>query len=82
MGADVTVVDISEENSKYATELAKEAGVSLEYVVHDFKNWGNAELEQSYDLVYMEGGILHYFMDLNSLFHKTHSICSENVMVC
>ena len=35
LGADVTVVDISSENQRYALELAKEAGVSISYIVID-----------------------------------------------
>ena len=36
LGADVTVFDISEENRRYALELSKEAGVSIQYVIGDF----------------------------------------------
>ena len=35
LGADVTVVDISSENQRYALELVKEAGVSISYIVID-----------------------------------------------
>jgi len=38
LGADVTIVDISEDNKKYAMEVAKEAGVNLTYIVSDFWN--------------------------------------------
>lgn len=36
LGADVTVFDISEENRRYAIELAKEAGVEIQYILGDF----------------------------------------------
>ena len=35
LGADVTVVDFSEGNKRYAMELAKEAGVKIKYVLSD-----------------------------------------------
>lgn len=35
LGADVTVVDISLDNQRYATELADAAGVKIHYIVSD-----------------------------------------------
>ncbi|MDF2669774.1 MAG: class SAM-dependent methyltransferase [Paenibacillus sp.] len=67
LGADVTVIDFASENAKYACELAAAAGVSIRYVVNDVLELPDAELSGSYDLVLMEFGILHYFLDLFSL---------------
>ncbi|MDD4297870.1 MAG: class I SAM-dependent methyltransferase [Ruminiclostridium sp.] len=67
LGADVTIVDISEENEKYATELAKSAGVSLRYIVSDLLDLNTYELQNYFDIVYLEGGILHYFSNLHTL---------------
>jgi SAM-dependent methyltransferase len=64
LGANVTVFDISESNARYARELALAAGVNLQYVVTDFM----------FDLVLMELGILHYFMDLSALARQIHAM--------
>lgn len=64
LGADVTVADFSEANAKYAGELANEAGVKLEYVVSDVLKLPEHMLDSSYDIVFAEMGILHYFTDL------------------
>jgi 2-polyprenyl-3-methyl-5-hydroxy-6-metoxy-1,4-benzoquinol methylase len=72
LGADVTVFDISESNAKYARELALAAGVNLEYVVTDFMALEPADF--AFDLVLMELGILHYFMDLSALAKQIHAM--------
>jgi 2-polyprenyl-3-methyl-5-hydroxy-6-metoxy-1,4-benzoquinol methylase len=67
LGAEVTVVDISAENARYANELAQEAGVSIRYLVSDVLALPAKELSSDYDLVIMELGILHYFTDLQPI---------------
>lgn len=67
LGAASTVVDISEQNAAYARELAREAGVALRYLVADVLELPQEEVSGDYDLVLMEGGILHYFTDLAPL---------------
>lgn len=74
LGADVTVVDISEENQKYATELAKTAGVNLTYIVSDFLELDIDKMSNSYDIAYLEGGILHYFSDINEVSKKIYEM--------
>ena len=74
LGADVTVVDISEENQQYALEVAENAGVTINYVVADVLEWGNSPPLEHFDLVLMEYGILHYFVDLNPLARIVNSI--------
>jgi SAM-dependent methyltransferase len=64
MGADVTVVDISRENSLYANELAAAAGVNIRYLISDVLKLPDEELTGDYDIVFSELGILHYFTDL------------------
>ena len=66
LGADVTVFDLSEENKRYALELAKEAGVSIRYILGDFCETDLAEHGEAYDIVYAEGGIIHYFADIGA----------------
>ena len=70
LGASVTVVDISEGNRQYATELAEASGVSLNYVVSDVLNLPSQDQVQlgDFDYVLLELGVLHYFVDLNPLF--------------
>ena len=74
LGADVTVFDISEENRRYALELAKEAGVDIRYVLGDFCEVDTARFGNSFDIVYAEGGILHYFSDLHAFMYALYSI--------
>lgn len=68
LGAEVTIVDISEENEKYAKELAYEAGVNLRYIVSDLKDLDTNEWHEYFDIAFLEGGILHYFSDLHVYF--------------
>lgn len=72
LSADVTIVDISEDNKKYAMEVAKEAGVNLTYIVSDFLEINIDEMCNCFDIVYLEGGILHYFSDINELSKKIY----------
>lgn len=65
LGADVTIFDISKENKKYAMELAEGAEVHLEYVVGDVLEIDIEKYKHCFDIVFMEGGILHYFHDIN-----------------
>lgn len=67
LGADVTIVDISEENERYALELAKYAGVEIDYVICDLFELDIQKYNNYFDIVYLEGGILHYFDDINKL---------------
>lgn len=64
LGAKVTVADFSEANGRYAMELAQEADVQLTYIVSDVLKLPDTVLDGSYDIVFAELGILHYFTDL------------------
>jgi 2-polyprenyl-3-methyl-5-hydroxy-6-metoxy-1,4-benzoquinol methylase len=64
LGADVTVFDISQDNRRYAMELAEAAGTSIRYEVGDVMETDLTIHGGQYDIVFMEGGILHYFFDL------------------
>lgn len=74
LGADVTVVDISEHNKKYAMEVAQEAGVNITYILSDFLELDIKDLKESFDIVYLEGGILHFFSDLNEVSKKIYGL--------
>lgn len=69
LGAKVTVVDIASENARYASDLAKEAGVEIRYIVSDVLEMPEEELAPEYDIVITELGILHYFTDLKPFFN-------------
>ncbi|WP_019910841.1 class I SAM-dependent methyltransferase [Paenibacillus sp. HW567] len=64
LGARVTVADFSEANARYAGELAAAAGVQLDYLVSDVLKLPQELLDGSYDIVFAEMGIVHYFTDL------------------
>ena len=65
LGSEVTVFDISEENKRYALEVAEAAGVVIDYVVGDVLEIDLQKYGGYFDVVFMEGGILHYFHDID-----------------
>ncbi|MBC8061799.1 MAG: class I SAM-dependent methyltransferase [Clostridiaceae bacterium] len=67
LGAQVSIVDIASENARYAKELSSAAGVNLRYLISDVLELKQEELSSDYDIVIMELGILHYFLDLKQL---------------
>lgn len=64
LGAEVTVADFSEANAHYANDLAQAAEVQLTYIVSDVLKLSDQVLDGSYDIVFAELGIVHYFTDL------------------
>ncbi|MCF6139020.1 class I SAM-dependent methyltransferase [Pseudalkalibacillus berkeleyi] len=75
LGAEVTVVDFSKENAAFAKEVAKECDVEMNYLISDVLSLkSNDELRCQYDIVLMELGVLHYFIDLNPLFQVIHQL--------
>lgn len=82
LGARVTVFDISEENKRYALELAKCANTSIEYVVGDVYDVDLNKYGNYFDVLYLEGGILHYFNDIDRLMSVLYSLLKvDGVMV-
>ena len=57
---------------RYAYELAAAANVNIEYELGDFCS-DNNNFMKTFDYVYAEGGILHYFHDLPKFFKKVYS---------
>lgn len=78
LGADVTVFDISEENKRYALELADAANVSIHYVVTDIYDIDLEKYGGHYDMLYLEGGILHYFNDIDTFMAILFSLLKDN----
>lgn len=74
LGAEVSVADFSEANARYAAELAEEAGVKLTYIVSDVLKLPEATLDSSYDLVFAEMGIIHYFTDLSPFMETVYRL--------
>jgi 2-polyprenyl-3-methyl-5-hydroxy-6-metoxy-1,4-benzoquinol methylase len=74
LGAEVTVVDISEKNKEYAMAAAEVAGVKITYIVSDVLSLNLEGLKSSYNIVLTELGILHYFLDLNPFFKVTYDL--------
>lgn len=74
LGAEVTVFDISEENKQYALELAECASTIIDYVVTDIYDINQELYGGQFDNLYLEGGILHYFHDLNRFMSLLHSL--------
>lgn len=68
LGAEVSIVDMSMENEKYALELAEAANVKINYIVSDVLKLSQEQLKPEYDIVFSELGILHYFTNLNAFF--------------
>ncbi|OAB38351.1 class I SAM-dependent methyltransferase [Paenibacillus glacialis] len=82
LGAEVTVFDISEENKKYALELAKYANTSIDYIVGDIYDINLTKYGDYFDILYLEGGILHYFNDIDTFMSILYSLLKDNgVMV-
>ncbi|WP_308637841.1 class I SAM-dependent methyltransferase [Paenibacillus silvisoli] len=77
LGAAATVIDFSHDNERYARELADKAGVPLTYIVADVLKLPADVLDGSYDIVYMEFGILHYFLDLAPLFEVVRGLLRQ-----
>lgn len=74
LGADVTVFDISEANRKYAMELADAARVQLHYEVCDVMEINLQKYGAQFDVVFMEGGVLHYFHDIEVFMQMMHAL--------
>ena len=83
LGAEVTVFDISEDNQRYALELAKEAGTQLDYRVCDVLEIDMTQYGGTFDVVFMEGGVLHYFHDIDQFMGIMYDLLkSGGKMIC
>lgn len=83
LGAEVTVFDISEDNRKYALEVAQAAHVDLNFEVCDILEIDIDKYGNYFDVVFMEGGVLHYFHDIDEFMGIMHSLLKEGgKMIC
>ena len=79
LGAEVTVFDISEDNRRYALEATDAVHVTLGYEVGDVLDVDLARFGSSFDMVFMEGGVLHYFHDLENSCTSCMPTCAREV---
>lgn len=83
LGAEVSIFDISADNKKYAVELAESSKVSINYEVCDVLEIDLQKYGGYFDVVFMEGGILHYFHDINKFMKIMHALLKPNgKMIC
>lgn len=83
LGAEVTVFDISADNYRYATELAEAAQTSICYEVGDVLEIDLEKYGGYFDVVFMEGGILHYFHNIGQFMGMMHALLkSGGRMIC
>ena len=78
LGAEVTVVDFSEGNKRYAEDLAREAGVSINYILSDVLKMPRNVFTGDYDIVFAEMGIIHYFIDLKPFINIIKRLLKPN----
>jgi len=76
--ADAVVFDISEPQKEYAMALAQAAGVEIGYEIGDFCKTDIARYGAYFDYAYAEGGVLHYFHDLERFFETVYAILKPN----
>ncbi|WP_261131259.1 class I SAM-dependent methyltransferase [Bacillus sp. Marseille-Q3570] len=67
LGADVTIVDFSQENAAFAEAVAEQADVDIQYVVSDVLSFTEKREDHAFDFVLMELGVLHYYINLDPL---------------
>ena len=83
LGAEVTVFDISEENRRYAVETAEAAHTHIAYEVGDVLETDLEKYGDYFDVVFMEGGVLHYFHDIDEFMKIMHAMLKPGgKMIC
>ena len=83
LGADVTIFDISEQNRRYAMETAQAADVSISYELGDVMEADLSKYGGYFDVVFMEGGILHYFFDISAFMKVMYAMLKPGgKMIC
>jgi len=83
LGSEVTIFDISNDNKKYALEVAKAANVDINFEVGDVLEIDMSKYKNYFDVVFMEGGILHYFHDINDFMKMMYQLLKTGgKMIC
>ncbi|MBY5766699.1 methyltransferase domain-containing protein [Rhizobium leguminosarum] len=81
LNAEVLVIDFSEENRRFALDLATAAGVTIDYAVCDIMEAGLLEQAHSFDVLVLELGILHYHQDLDRFFMVMRKLAVDGGML-
>lgn len=83
LGAEVTIFDISEDNKRYALEVAEAAHTKIDYVVCDVLEIDMEKYAGTFDVIFMEGGVLHYFHDIDEFMKVMYALLKPNgKMIC
>ena len=83
LGADVTIFDISEDNRRYAMEVAEQAQVRIQFEVGDVLDIDLETYGGAFDVVFMEGGVLHYFHDIHAFMRIMGALLKDGgKMIC
>lgn len=83
LGAEVAIFDISEDNKRYACETAAAAGVSICFEVGDVLEIDMEKYGGYFDVVFMEGGVLHYFHDIDEFMKVMYCLLKPGgKMIC
>lgn len=77
LGAQVHVIDFSEENRRFATDLAKVANVSMDYLICDVLEADSLDLPHKFDVLILELGILHYHQDIQRFFSVMRNLIKD-----
>ena len=83
LGAVVTIFDISEDNKRYAMEVAQSAHTQIGFEVCDIMEIDLSKYGGYFDVVFMEGGILHYFHDIDAFMKIMYALLKPGgKMIC
>lgn len=74
----MTIFDLSEDNKRYALEVAEAAGVTIHYEVCDVLEIDVHKYADYFDVVFMEGGVLHYFHDIERFMKVIYTITKKD----
>ncbi|WP_011199098.1 class I SAM-dependent methyltransferase [Agrobacterium tumefaciens] len=81
LNAEVLVIDFSEENQRFALDLATAAGVTIDYAVCDIMEAGLLEQAHNFDTLVLELGVLHYHQDLDRFFMVMRKLAVDGGML-
>ena len=83
LGANVTIFDLSADNRRYAQELFSAAALPLRYELGDVMQTDLTRYGGQFNVVFMEGGVLHSFHDLPAFFRMMYALLAPGGrMVC
>lgn len=83
LGAEVTIFDISEDNRKYALEVAKLAKTQIDFQICDILEIDMGTYADTFDVVFMEGGVLHYFHNIDEFMGIMYALLKRGgKMIC